>query len=69
MLGLHIIEHFRLNFNCQYSNVGIKNVNSKKKGPQGTPEMAPLSNFRWQNCKEHPNRFTKNGNMAEISNR
>ena len=68
MLGLHIIEHFRLNFNCQYSNMGIKNVYSKKKSTR-TIKMPPLSNFRWQNCKEHPNRFTKNGNMAEISNR
>ncbi len=29
--------------------------------------MASLSNYRWQNCKERSNQFTKNGDMAETA--
>ncbi len=54
MLCFHIIEYFRLNLNCQYSNVGIKKVCFKNRSTR-TIKIAPLSNFRWQNCKEHPN--------------
>ncbi len=30
-------------------------------------EMDSLSNCRWQNCKECPNRFTNHGDMTEIA--
>ena len=33
------------------------------------PEIALLYNFRWQKCKERPNRSTNNGDMAETANR
>ncbi len=32
-------------------------------------EMASLSNCRWQNCKECPNQFINNGDMAETAKR
>ena len=33
------------------------------------PEMAFLSNSRWQNRKEHSNRSTNNGDLAETAKR
>ena len=32
-------------------------------------EMASLSNFRWQNCKERLNRSTNNGDVADTAKR
>ena len=34
-----------------------------------TFEMASLSNYRWQNRKEYPNRSTNNGDMDEKAKR
>ncbi len=30
-------------------------------------EMVSISNSRWQNRKDHPNRFANNGDMDEIA--
>ena len=32
-------------------------------------EIASLSNFRWQNCKERPKQFQNNGDMVDKAKR
>ena len=39
-------------------------VYEKKRGAMKPSEMAFLSNSRWQNSKERPNRSTNNGHMV-----
>ncbi len=46
-------------------------LNSKTTNDTGhfTPEMASLSNSRWQNCKERQNRSTNNENSVDKAKR